>query len=109
MEIDRWVAELTRLHDRIGGCFVRPEPRQRALRYLHGLLGPAVRNNGWQVAEQIGETTPTGVQRLLREAHWEADAVTDQMQRYIKHNFAARGGVLVMDETAFRKKGIRGF
>lgn len=90
MEIDRWVAELTRLHElheRIGGCFVRPEPRQRALRYLHGWLGPAVRKNGWQVAEQIGETgetTPTGVQRLLREAHWEADAVTDEIQRYIK-------------------------
>jgi SRSO17 transposase len=105
MEIDRWVAELTRLHERIGGCFVRPEPRHRALRYVQGVLGPAVRKNGWQVAEQIGESTPTGVQRLLREAHWDAEAVTDELQHYIKQQFGARGGVMVVDETAFPKKG----
>lgn len=107
MEIERWVAELTRLHERIGGCFVRPEPRQRALRYLHGVLGPAVRKNGWQLAEQMGETTPIGVQRLLREAQWDTEAVTDELQRYIKQQFGAGGGVMAVDETAFRKKGHR--
>lgn len=107
MEIDRWVKELEGLHERISECFVRPEPRQRALTYLRGLLGPAVRKNGWQLAEQIGEATPTGVQRLLREAHWDVEAVAGGLRQYVKQRFGSTGGVLVVDETPFRKKGTQ--
>ena len=42
-------------------------------RYLLGLLGRVERkNNGWQLAEAIGETDPQGVQRLLNSAKWDA-------------------------------------
>ena len=37
------------------------------------------RKNGWQLAEQIGERTPDGVQRLLATARWDADAVRDDL------------------------------
>jgi transcriptional regulator with XRE-family HTH domain len=43
----------------------RAEPRRRALAYLKGLLSHTERKNGWQLAEEAGERTPDGMQRLL--------------------------------------------
>ena len=43
----------------------RPESRRRVLDYLRGLLSPVERKDGWQLAEQAGDATPYGVQRLL--------------------------------------------
>ncbi len=60
-----WERELYALHERLGHLFRRPEPRQRSLAYMKGLLGTVERKNGWQLAEWIGEATPDGVQHLL--------------------------------------------
>src|SRR2546421_8464553 len=82
-QIERWQSDLTALQERIAVRFERVEVRQRAGRYLAGLLGPVERRNGWQLAEQTGERSPDGVQRLLRTARWEADAVRDDLQAYV--------------------------
>lgn len=105
MEIERWLEELEGLHTRISRCFDRPEPRQRALAYVRGLLGPVSRKNGWQLAEQAGEVTPDGMQRLLREARWDQEAVCAELRSYLLQHFGRTGGILVVDETSFRKKG----
>ncbi|MEW2396078.1 hypothetical protein [Streptomyces sp. NPDC046862] len=39
--------------------------------YVHGLLGPVGRKNGWQLAEFAGHRTPDGLQRLLNGARWD--------------------------------------
>ncbi len=44
---------------------------------LRGLLSPVKRKNGWQLAEQSGDATPDGVQRLLSSYVWDADLVRD--------------------------------
>src|SRR5215212_9068631 len=100
-----WQRELEALHERIAPRFTRVEVRTRAGRYLAGLLGPAQRRNGWQLAEQIGETTPDGVQRLLRTARWDADAVRDDLRAYVTEHLGDADAVLVIDETGFLKKG----
>ena len=105
MDVSPWMDELTQLHGRLGGCFLRKEPRDRALSYLKGLLGPSERKNGWQLAEQAGEKVPYGVQRLLRVAQWDTDGVRDVLHDYVKDNFGFKGGALVVDETGFIKKG----
>jgi hypothetical protein len=74
-EVALWEAGLGTLHSRIAPHFTRPEPRQRALAYLKGLLGPVKRKNGWQLAEYLGDQTSDGVQRLLATYDWEADLV----------------------------------
>lgn len=78
-----WDAELQGLHGRIARRFQRAEPRYRALGYLRGLLGAVARKNGWQLAEQMGERTPDGVQRLLNAAQWNAEAVRDDLRDYV--------------------------
>src|SRR5262249_403584 len=59
------------VHARIGRRFARSEARERAGRYLAGLLDRVERKNGWQLAEAMGEAGPRGVQRLLSAAAWD--------------------------------------
>lgn len=104
----RWSGALGELHRRIGHRFARSEARERAKRYLLGLLGRVERNNGWQLAEAIGERDPQGVQRLLNSAKWDADAVRDDLHAYVvKHLGDEETGILIVDETGFLKKGER--
>jgi SRSO17 transposase len=81
--------------------------RDRARRYLAALLERVERKNGWQLAEQVGEHGPQGVQRLLNGAHWDADAVRDELRGYVVEHLGATDGVLVVDETGFLKKGTK--
>ncbi len=106
-QIARWRADLEALHARIAQHFRRPEVRTRVGRFLAGLLGPVERRNGWQLAEQVGERSPDGVQRLLRTARWDADAVRDDLRAYVVEHLGGPAGVLVVDETGFLKKGTK--
>ncbi len=106
-EVRGWAVGLAALHQRIAPHFVRAEPRQLAFDYLRALLSPIERKNGWQIAEHLGATTPDGVQRLLATAHWDADTVRDDLQRYVVDHLSDPQAVLVVDETGFLKKGTK--
>jgi len=97
--------ELAQVQARIGPHFRRAEARSRAGRFLRALLAPVERKNGWQLAEELGERSPHGVQRLLAEADWDEQAVRDELRRYVVEHLGDADGVLVVDETGFLKKG----
>jgi SRSO17 transposase len=105
-EVQDWAAGLEEVHARIAGAFARAEPRARVLAYLRGLLGQLERKNGWTLAEAAGEVSPDGMQRLLRTADWNAELVRDQVRDYVVERLGT-GGVLIVDETGFIKKGSR--
>jgi SRSO17 transposase len=104
---EHWSAALDAVHTRIAPRFRRAEARTRSRRYLDGLLSPIERKNGWQMAEYLGETGPQGVQRLLNAADWDADAVRDDLRAYVIEHLGHNGGVLIVDETGFLKKGTK--
>lgn len=79
------------LYVRIARYFRRAEVRERAKRYLMGLLDRVERKNGWQLAEHLGESGPQGVQRLLNAAEWDADAVRDDVRTYVSEQPGAAG------------------
>ena len=109
--IEHWSAYLEDLHARIAHRFLRPEVRARAYRYLTGLLADVRRNNGWQMAEAIGEARPRGVQHLLNDARWDPDAVRDDLREYVvEHLGDEKSGVLIVDETGFveERREVRG-
>jgi SRSO17 transposase len=99
------LAYLADVEQRLGPYFARTEPRRRAMSYLRGLLSAAERKNSWQLAEISGDATPYGFQHLLGRADWEADAVRDELRRYLREHLGEADGVLVLDETGFLKKG----
>ena len=105
-EVQDWAVGLEEVHARIAGRFARAEPRARVLAYLRGLLGQSERKNGWTLAEAAGEVSPDGMQRLLRTADWDADAVRDELRAFVLERLGS-GGVLIVDVTGFVKKGAR--
>jgi len=104
-EVQAWAAGLAALHQRIASRFARAEPRRRVLAYLQGLLSGVTRKNGWQLAEQAGEATPDGMQRLLARARWDPEQVRDDLRAYVIEHLGDPGAILVVDETGFVKKG----
>lgn len=106
-QMRQWQEDLSALQDRIAPRFVRPEVRARAGRFLAGLLESVERRNGWQLAEALGERSPDGVQRLLRTTRWDAEAVRDDLRRYVVEHLGDAAAVLVVDETGFLKKGTK--
>ena len=48
-----------------------------------GLLAPVQRKNSWQLAEQMGDDGPYGVQHLLGRSGWDPDEVRDDLRAYV--------------------------
>jgi SRSO17 transposase len=93
----------------VGGLrsFYSAAGRQRALRYLRGLLAPLERKNGWQLAEAAADSSPAAMQDFLARTRWDADAVREDLQAYVIEQLSDDEAVLVLDETGFVKKGDR--
>ena len=106
-QIKDWTAELETLWEEVSPRFGRVEVRHRAGGFLRGLLSAAERKNGWQLAEQAGDTTPDGMQRLLNHARWDPDQVRDDLRGYVVEHLGDPQAVLVVDETGFLKKGTK--
>ncbi|WP_406088876.1 IS701 family transposase [Kitasatospora purpeofusca] len=108
-EVDarRWSDGLVGLHERFAHRFARSEPRESALAYMRGLLAPLERKNGWTVAEEAGHGCPDRIQRLLNRIDWDAEGVLDDVRQYVVEHLADPGGVLIVDDTGFLKKGVR--
>src|SRR5260370_1192449 len=104
-DVVRWTQELDRLHARIASRFARPEPRRRALAFLHGILSTTSRKNGWQLAEHAREARPDGMQRLLSSAVWDTDGVRDDLRTYALEHLGTQSAIVVLDETSFPKRG----
>ncbi|MCZ4607006.1 IS701 family transposase [Streptomyces sp. Lzd4kr] len=105
VEVGLWDAELESLLQRVGRRFGRVEPRRRMRDYVRGLLGPVGRKNSWQIAEYAAHGTPHGLQRLLSWCQWDPDQIRDDQQDYVAERLGQPGGVLIVDDTGFLKKG----
>ena len=104
---DLYQREWDRLAHRFQRRFARSETYQRAQGYVQGVMSNLKRCNGWQLAEQIGDTTPDGVQRLLNTARWDDNGVRDDLQTYAVEVLGQDEVILVIDETGFLKKGAK--
>lgn len=104
-DVQSWVGELEAIALRIAGRFSRRDLRAHAGRYLQGLISRVERKNGWQLAEELGEPTPTNLQHFIARSSWNADEVRDDLQQYVVEHLGDSSGVLIVDETGFLKKG----
>jgi SRSO17 transposase len=103
----RWQAGFDEVFGLVAGEFAQVESRRRARLYLLGLLSGAERKNSWTIAEQAGDLSPDGMQRLLNHYRWDADAVRDTLRGYVLDRLGDAAGVVVADETGFLKKGTK--
>jgi SRSO17 transposase len=96
---------LSALKERLGPVFRRREPRETGGAFIDGLLSGIERKTGWQISERAGAEQPYRMQSLLGRSRWEADALRDEVQRYVVEALGDANAVLVVDETGFLKKG----
>ncbi|WP_346137018.1 IS701 family transposase, partial [Streptomyces carpaticus] len=101
-----WSAELEEMLVRVGHPFGRVDLRRRMRAYVRGLLGPVGRKNGWQLAEYMGHSTPSGLQHLLSRACWNPDELRDDLREYVTEKLGDPGGVLIVDDIGFLNKGV---
>ena len=99
-----WGRQLDEVARRIGSRFPRRETRDRVRAYLVGLLGPVQRKNARQLAEQIGDADPCGMQYLMGRADWDPDATRDDLRGHVVGALGDPDAVLILDETGFPKK-----
>lgn len=104
-QVRRWGSEIIAVSERISDRFARREQRQHAWRYLQGLMSRIERKNGWQLAEQLGDSTPVNLQHFIARAEWDADAVRDDLRNYVAEHLGDPEAILIVDETGFLKKG----
>jgi len=103
-EIINWAEGLEKMAHRIKDHFTSPTFK-RAVQYLKGLLSKVDRKNTWQLAEITGNETPYGLQNMVSQAEWDANAVRDDLQSYVIENIGDEEGIFILDETGFLKKG----
>jgi SRSO17 transposase len=95
----RWRAGFEDMFALVAGQFAQVESRRRARLYLLGLLSGAQRKNSWVIAEQAGDASPDGMQRLLNFYAWDADVMRDALRDYVLDRLGDPSGVVIADET----------
>ena len=104
-DVIHWRESLLQWHTCLAPHFARPEPYQRMLRFVQGILSTIERKNSWQLAEQARETTPYGMQRLLAQAVWDVDGVRDEIRTFVLRQLGHQHLIAAIDETGFLKRG----
>jgi SRSO17 transposase len=106
-EVAGWAQEFSQVEALLGPRFGRREPRARAVGYVRSLMAPLERKNGWTISEATGARTPDSVQWLLTGADWDPDLLRDDLRGWVVDELGDPGGVLVVDDTGFLKKGTK--
>lgn len=93
----RWEQTVDQVMGRVADAFGRVEPRRTARAYVAGLLSATERKNCWWLAENADHARPDAMQRLLRTACWDAEAVRDQVRSVVVERLGDPDGVLIVD------------
>ena len=96
---------LEAFHARFGRFFRRSEGRAASRKYLIGLALPIERKNVENIAERVG-AAPRKLQEFLSDSPWDDEGCIGELQRFVGEALGAPGGVLVLDDTGFPKKGV---
>jgi SRSO17 transposase len=106
-DVEMWAEWFEDFFATLASLFCRVEPRLTARAYLKALLGTVERKNSWQISAYIGHATPDRVKDLLRKTAWSANALRDRVRAFVVAYLGDPDAVLVLDETAFLKKGTK--
>jgi len=100
-----WKQELAAFKGGLGPVFPRRELRETFGLFLDGLLSGIGRKTGWLMSEQAGLERPYRMQSLLGRSRWHEEGLRDAVRDYVVQALGDPGGVLIVDETGFVKKG----
>jgi len=85
--------------------FRRQEGRELSACYVAGLMMEGERKSVEPMSERV-HASERGMQRLLTEVKWDHEGVFKEYRRQMLAETSDPQGVLVVDDTAFPKKGV---
>jgi hypothetical protein len=88
----RWQTGSDDMFGLVASRFAQVQSRRRARLYLLVLLFGVQLKNSWTIAEQAGDLSPDGTQRLLNFSTWDADQVRDDSRATCWTGWASRRG-----------------
>lgn len=98
--------ELVAFHHELRHCFARSEPQRLGLAYLSGLLGDTAGKSAEPIAlETLGASSVRALQRFMKDAPWDHEAMLRTHQRNMAHYLASPRGMITVDSSEFPKKG----
>lgn len=100
-----WELLLQEVKGRLRPLFTQKCVATMANDFLDALLGNEPHKTDWMRTEAAGAPSPWRQQALLELGHWEADALRDTDREYVAEHLTSDEVVLVIDETAFLRKG----
>jgi DDE superfamily endonuclease len=95
---------LTRYLERYLPLFYRKEQRENAVIVVEGLLSGLERKTCEPIAREHGVQRKP-IQFFVGNGAWDDEAVMAELRRHVKEELADAEGVLVVDPSAFAKKG----
>src|SRR3712207_6103432 len=83
----------------------RAQSRHSLERYVTGLLTDLDRKNCDTIAAAVAGTSTERLQHLLTDADWDSQELDGARVRSLMSAKSPKGGVLVLDDTSFPKRG----
>lgn len=104
-DIEDFASELKAFHGEYRECFPRSESRDNFLRYMAGQFSTLERKSIEPMALHIQGAKVRAMQRFISDVTWEEEKILPIYRSMVNEDMGNPHGVLIFDETGFRKKG----
>src|SRR6266702_4162341 len=104
-DVEGFLDELHEFHTLFRDCFVRREPREHFFRSMVGQFSPLERKSVEPIAVQTEASSIRAMQRGISDAQWQDGRMLQKYHQQVAEEMGASDGVLIVDESGFRKKG----
>jgi SRSO17 transposase len=104
-DIKGFAKELEGFHSQFAECFSREEPRENFYRYMSGQFSKLERKSIEPIAISVQDGHVRSMQRFVSDVTWDEDAMLNKFRSMVNEDMGDTNGVLIFDESGFRKKG----
>src|SRR6266704_3422517 len=104
-DVEGFLDELHEFHTLFRDCFVRREPREHFFRSMVGQFSTLERKSIEPIAVQTDASSIRAMQRGISDAQWQDERMLQTYHQQVAEEMGASDGVVIVDESGFRKKG----
>ena len=97
--------ELEGFHSQFIDCFSREEPRENFFRYMSGQFSKLERKSIEPIALSVQDGQVRSMQRFISDIDWDEPIMLSKYRCMVNEDMGHPNGVLIFDESGFRKKG----
>lgn len=104
-DVESFIEKLKGFHSEFEDCFKRKEARNKFYQYMVGQFSELERKSIEPIALKVEGGNVRNMQRLLSYTRWEEEKMLSKYHKLVKEDMGDEDGVLIFDESGFRKKG----